>query len=87
MDFPGMPSVPTIAAASIMLALASSAALGQSLRDLRALFDEQVGADTIANLLDDLARECEHEQRQRDHRDPEQGPQRFAVFRQQCEGA
>ena len=31
-----MPSVPTIAAASIMLALASSAALGQSLRDLRA---------------------------------------------------
>lgn len=30
-----------------------------SLRDLRALFDEQVGADTIASLLDDLTRECE----------------------------
>jgi segregation and condensation protein B len=29
------------------------------MRDLRALFDEQVGADTVAVLLDELARECD----------------------------
>lgn len=30
-----------------------------AMRELRALFDEQVGPDTIASLLDDLSRECE----------------------------